>query len=172
MTPSGLLAAWLCFQLGVSALHKLLDPERARGATARLLGPLAALTRVATPAAALVEAVSAAALLTPGWTAIGATGAAAIWLIYAGAASAAWLAGEQRFDCGCTFGGRDRPGDIRLVAARAATMAALALLLLATGAEPVWRDLPAMAAASGFSALAFAAAQLRQNRQFQGSLAA
>lgn len=171
MSMSGLISAALFLQLATAALHKALDPERARTATARLLGPAAPMAKVAAPAAALIEAACAIAFLLPGWADFGAAGAATLWLVYAGAASAAWLAGERRFDCGCTFAGKARPGDVRIVAARAGAMAGVAALLLVESAEPVWRDPLALGAALGFAALAIAASQLLLNRHYQGNLA-
>lgn len=172
MTLPGLISAALFLQLILAALHKAADLGRTRAATARLLGPAGFLARFAAPAAALVEAGCASALVLPGWAGIGAAGAALLWLVYAGAASAAWLAGERAFDCGCTFGGRDRQSDVRLIAARAGTMAAIAFALFAQGAAPVWQEPLALAAALGFTALGFAASQLRLNRPHQGSLPA
>lgn len=172
MTLAALLTAYLFLQLAASALGKAFDPARAHAATARLLGPASAIAGAAWPLAALAEAGSAAALLVPGWTMAGTATAAVIWLTYAGAAGAAWLGGERQFDCGCTFGGKGRASDVRLVSARAGALALLAMLLTGAGAGPVWHDLPALAGALAFISLATAASQLLRNRKLQGSLAA
>lgn len=171
MTVSGLLSAWLFLHLGLSATQKAVNPARARAATARLLGPAASLTSPALSVAFAAETGGALALLIPAWTVIGMTVAAVIWMIYAVAASAAWLGGEQQIDCGCTLGSKDRTSDVRLVALRAGFLAALALLLSA-GAMPIWHDMTALAAALGFMALGLAASQLRLNHHQQGNLAA
>lgn len=172
MSPVGLLGACLFVQLAISALHKALDPVRARTATERLLGPASGLAQMALPAATAIEAASAAAFLVPGWTALGAAGAATIWIAYAVAACAAWLSGERGFDCSCTLGSRGQPSDLRLVSGRAGLLSIAALLLLTAEAEPIWRNAISIVAALGFAAIGSAAAQLLLNRRFQGDLAA
>ncbi|MEJ6009372.1 MauE/DoxX family redox-associated membrane protein [Novosphingobium aquae] len=171
MTLPDFLSALIFLHLALSVLHKTVDPDRARTATARLLGPAAHWASFALAAAVAIEAGSALGMLIPGWTAFGMAGAGAIWLIYSGAAGAAWLSGERRFDCGCDLGGRRLPSNLGVVAIRAVALAILALLLAAEAA-PVWRDPLALFAALSAMALFFASSQLLFNHRQHGSPAA
>lgn len=73
----------------------------------------------------------------------------------------AWLRGERRLDCGCTFGSAGRPGDTRLVALRAAALAALAATLAFSATPQVLHDPRALACGFAITALLHAWNQLK-----------
>lgn len=172
MSLAALLAACLWLLLATSALHKLTDRERTRAATVRLLAMPHNRAVFAWFTALAIEIAAAVAILIPGLLTAGAALAALLWLAYAGAALAAWRRGENRLDCGCSWGGKPHDSNVRLVAARAAALALLAALLAAVSGDPPWRDPLAVASAFGLLALGFAASQISRNLMSQGGLSA
>lgn len=159
MSISSLLGAYLVVVLALGAGHKIIAPERPLAGAAKLLMIDTARARALVGLAAIMEGAAAIALLLPGGLATGSYAALGLWSAYALAAALAWARGDRRFDCGCTLVATPA-SDVRLIVLRAATLAALAAILpmLADG-TPIG-DPRALAAATAFAALSFAATQL------------
>lgn len=148
------LLLFLALLLAISAMHKLAARERLSVSAARLAGLPAALGPALLLAAATIEGLAAAALLTPSLHRAGAIAAAGLWGLYAAALAARRGA---VLDCGCDLVRRERPvGPFAI--ARAALLAAAALLVAVL--PPAALTIEAPFAALALLALYAAAAEL------------
>lgn len=144
----GPLTLFLAALLMISAIHKILQPQRARRAAAALTRLPATPARVAVEFAVVIEILCFALLCWPPTHRAGAALGAAVFVTY-GAFLASALRGERTVrDCGCSFGAREHVlngGHL----ARNAVLAALAFLVLGAGAVPApvaaWHVLAASA---------------------------
>ncbi|WP_051377918.1 MauE/DoxX family redox-associated membrane protein [Derxia gummosa] len=109
-----------------AAWHKTVEFDRFTGYVADYRVLPAVLARPAAAAATGAEALTVGALVVPGTSAAGATGAAALLLLYGAAMAVNLKRGRRHINCGC--GGARLPVSRGLVA-RNAALAGLALLL-------------------------------------------
>jgi hypothetical protein len=148
------LALFLALLLLGAAGQKAMQRDRLTHAVARLAGvnmPSAMLLLVL---AAVLEAVSALALLVPATRVGGAAGAAAIWTIYA---VALLRRRGAVLDCGCDFAAREKPvGPVTILRPALLSVAAIACAL----APPSGWTAETPFAAAALIALWFAASEL------------
>ena len=140
--------------LAASALHKALARTRLAEATARLASVGAVPAQLLLILAGTLELVAAACLLAPPLRFVGGGIAALVWGSYA--IARARRRGET-LDCGCDLAVRSKPITTALVL-RAATLAALAVLVALLPDTPFTLDAPF--AAAGMLALYLGASEL------------
>lgn len=148
------LSLFLALVLAVSAAHKLLAPERLAMAAAKLAGIQPAAGALLSFAAAALEIVAALALLFAESRIIGCAIAALLWAGYA-----ILLARRigTRLDCGCSFGGGEKPVT-PAIASRAAGLAVVAIVAGILPSAPF--SIQSLFAAAGFLALYLALDEL------------
>lgn len=100
------VALFLALVLAISAIHKVIARQRLAIVAMRLAGVSPALGLPLVMTTAVVEALSALALLIPALQQGGTLAAVVLWLVYA---AALWRKRGQTLDCGCDFTSRERP---------------------------------------------------------------
>lgn len=145
--------------LTAAAIHKLVQRHRLAVATSSLLGVGLPVGSVLSLAAAACEGLAAVAILSPAGRVAGAMLAAGLWVVYATALAVARLRGGAPFDCGCSFGTRARPIDA-LSLGRPLLLAAVAILVATSPAEPSSIGIFTAFAALAFFSLFWAAGEL------------
>jgi hypothetical protein len=134
------LAAFLAALLMASGVHKIIGHDRMRAALHEFAGVPRRLAAFAGMAAAAAEIIAAVLLWLPSRRAAGAAFAALILGGYLALILRAIAQGRRDVDCGCTFGGAQRPlGAYQAVRNVCLTGAALlvAAICAAGDAEPV-----------------------------------
>jgi Methylamine utilisation protein MauE len=134
------LAAFLAALLLASGLHKLTARERVRTALHEFAGVPRSLAAFAGMAVAAAEIIAAVLLWMPSRRTAGGVFAALIMGGYLALIARAIARGRRDVDCGCTFGGSQRPlGAYQAVRNTCLTGAALlvAAISAAGAAEPV-----------------------------------
>lgn len=104
---------------------------------------------LATRALILAEAAVVAALAVPATRALGAAGAAALLLVYAGAMAAALRSGRRRIDCGC--GGAPQAISTLTIARNLVLAGAAIVLALTPAAGPAGAAGAALSLAAGLT---------------------
>lgn len=120
------VSIFLALILLLSSGHKLAAPDRLGAAAARLAGAPSATGLLLSIGAAAFEGAAALALLFEEARVAGASLAAVLWAAYA---VLLWQRRGQTLDCGCSFGSREKPVTISMVA-RAAGLAAIAMTVI------------------------------------------
>lgn len=148
------VAIFLALVLALSSAHKLVAPERLGVAAARLAGARPANGPLLSFGAAAIEGTAALALLFQETRIVGACLAAGLWTAYA---AVLWRRRGQSLDCGCSFGKRERPVKLSIVA-RAGGLAAIALAIVPMTRAPI--EIGSLFAGLGFFALYLALDEL------------
>lgn len=148
------IAIFLTLVLALSSAHKLAAPERLGAAAARLAGTRATNGALLSFGASAIEGAAALALLFEETRIVGACLAAVLWTTYA---VFLWRQRGQSLDCGCSFGKRERPVALSIVA-RAGGLAAVAMVVILIPRAPI--EIEALFAGFGFFALYLALDEL------------
>ena len=151
------LALFLALVLLVAAAHKAVARDRMAAAAARLTGLKAPMGGLAASAAAGVELAAGLALLMPPTRMLGGVIAALLWLGYAALLARHW---GQSLDCGCSFGGHEKPVGAFEVG-RAGLLALLGVVVALLPSAAITPEAPF--AALGLFALLTASATLADN---------
>jgi hypothetical protein len=101
---SAQLGAFLALLLVASALHKAWRWRRSRYLLARFAGLPDSLGSVSLGGVIAIELAAAILLFEPAQRALGATGAAVLWVVYLALILRAIRLNRRDMDCGCSFG--------------------------------------------------------------------
>ncbi len=153
------LAWFLALVLASSAIQKVVARDRMSAATAQLTGAAPGLAAPISLVAAAIEAMAAVALLFTATQPVGALLAAAIWLAYGVALTAAAQRGDS-LDCGCSFAVRKRSIDNFTVARPFALAAFAAGVLIAASKGGTAPGIEPLFAALGLFTLYHAAGEI------------
>ena len=102
-------AAFEAVLLIASALHKAVQWRHLEDVVRRFASVHPALAPAALGGVAALEIAAGGLLFVPGLRVMGAVAAALVWTVYLGLIVRAFVQGRRDVDCGCTFGGAQRP---------------------------------------------------------------